>query len=274
MRIVICDFAELGHALAIAVIVMLLVAAAHGNEGGIEATIDAEEPIVRAWVIARQDTSIGVESKPRSVQIDGNKLTIDGLAVPGRYDLRFQMASGFVEGWDAAVPESDYVEEQPLAAESKKRILWKMAKMAKRGFADRVVVLDMVGNIQNAAVLVSRLRTRPFVGGGYKQGEWVWRVERWQWEFPEEDTWSPYQERPYYCLVRKRLYQNEFKAMRTTYARHLGGIVLTAEQPRARMAAVKVPSPKPGTHAVNHDGSPTRPITIKPATDTDVDLGN
>ena len=234
------------------------------SAGTIRATIDSAEPILEAWVIARQDTDIGVESKPRRIELDGNDLVIEDLPAPGRYDLRFRTASGIIEGWDDQVPESDYVEEQPLSAESKLTILKKMEKMARRGFADEVIVLDIQGNIQNAAVLVTKLRRRPFVGGTYQPGEWVWRVERWQWEYPEEDTWVPYQERPYYALVRKRLYKPQYEALHTSYARHLGGIVLTADAPDVRMGVLKIPRLKPGTRAVNADGSPTTPISIKP----------
>ena len=238
--------------------------------GAIRATIDSEEPILEAWVIARKDTNIGVERKAKPIKLEGNELVVENLPIPGRYDLRFRTASGTIEGWDDSVPESDYVEEQPLGTESKLTILKKMAKMAKRGFADQVVVLDIQGNIQNAAVLVTRLRTRPFVGGGYQPGEWVWRVERWQWEFPEEDTWVPYQERPCYALVRKRLYRKQYEALRTTYARHLGGIVLTEGRSEAKMGVLKIPRLKPGTRALNADGSPTEPISIKPWKEPDL----
>ena len=251
--------------------VLSLCAAADRPAGTIRATIKAEEPITEAWIIQRKDSNIGVETKPRKVELVDNELVVEGLPLPGRYDLRFKTASGcIIEGWDDTVPESDYVQEQPLSRESKLTVLKKMAKMSKRGFADEVVVLDIQGNIQNAAVLVTRLRRRAFVGGAYKQGEWVWRVERWQWEFPDEDTWTPYQERPYYSLVRKRLYEKEYKALRTTYARHLGGIVLTDEQPEAKMGDLNVPRLKPGTRALNPDGSATTPISIKPWREPDL----
>jgi len=250
---------------------MTLFLAAHTSAGTIRATIDTEEPIASAWIILRRDTNIGVEHQPKPIKITDNELVIEGLEVPGRYDLRFKTASGCViEGWDDKVPESDYVDEQPLSKESKLTILKKMAKTSKRGFADKVVVLDIQGNIQSAAVLVTRLRTRPFVGGAYKQGEWVWRVERWQWEFPEEDTWTPYQERPYYALVRKRLYKKDYEALKTTYARHLGGILLTEEQPEVKMGVLKIPHLKPGVRALNPNGSATRPISIKPWQEPDL----
>ena len=250
---------------------ILLTTSLSASAGTIRATIDSAEPVSQAWIIQRKDTNIGVENKPRSIKLTGNELVVEDLAVPGRYDLRFKMASGcVVEGWDGHVPESDYVEEQPLGKESKLTILKKMAKIEKRHFADKVIVLDIQGNIQNAAIIVAKLRTRPFVGGAYKKGEWVWRVERWQWEFPEEDTWVPYQERPYYALVRKRLYKKDYQALCTTYARHLGGIVLTDEQPEATMGVLKIPRLKPGTRALNPDGSTTRPIRIKPWQEPDL----
>ncbi len=155
---------------------VLLSTSLSASAGTIRATIDSAEPVVHAWVIQRKDTNIGVENKPRSIRLAGKVLVVEGLPVPGRYDLRFKTASGcVVEGWDGHVPESDYVEEQPLDNESKLTILKKMAKIEKRHFADKVMVLDIQGNIQNAAIIVTKLRTRPFVGGAYKQGEWDYR---------------------------------------------------------------------------------------------------
>jgi hypothetical protein len=242
--------------------------AASPQTGSIRATIDCPEPILGAWVIARADTSIGVESRPRPARVDQGKLVADNLPVPGRYDLRFETKSGIVQGWDATLPASDYVEEQPLDVASWQTIIRKMAKMAKRGFADRVVILDIQGNIQNAAVLVTRLRTRAFTGGGYKPGEWVWRVERWQWEYPDEDTWAPFQDRPYYTLERKRIYKKQFEALQTTYCRHLGGITLTQQHPERIIDVLRVPPPKEGVCALQPDGERAEPVTIKPGAKT------
>ncbi|MBE3132878.1 MAG: hypothetical protein IMZ55_05355, partial [Acidobacteria bacterium] len=91
----------------------------------------------------------------------------------------------------------------------------------------------------------------------------VWRVERWHWEDPDEHTWVPYQERPFYALVRERLYEKDYRAKRVAYARHLGGIALTAEKPDADLGAVKVPAPAPGVCAVDPKGERISPVVLK-----------
>ncbi len=235
--------------------------------GEIRARLDSDEPVLKAWAVHRLQTDEGFVSRSLPARVEDEMLVADDLPVPGRFDLRFQVKSGFLEGWDATVPESDYVEEQPLSEASRATILSKMSASSFTAYWDRVVILDIQGNIQNAAVLRAVLRTRPFVGGGYRPGEWTWRVERWQWEDPMEHTWTTHQDRPYYALVRRRMFERDHRALRTTYARHLGGIALTSRRPRADLGPIRLPRPMPGTHAVNPDGSRVAPVLIKPATE-------
>ena len=232
--------------------------------GEIRTDIKAEEPVLKAWAIRRTRTKEGMKSRLFGADVAGGVLTARDLPVPGRYDLKIQMESGTFEGWDATVPESDYVEEQPFSDTSRRTILKKMAGRSFTAYWDRVVILDIQGNIQNAVVLRAVLRTRPFVGGNYRPGEWVWRVERWQWEDPMEHTWTTHQEQPYYALVRRRLFEKEHRTLRTTYARHLGGVALTKERPRADLGLTRMPKAGPETRAINPDGTPIEPIVIKP----------
>ncbi len=266
----------------IAILSLLFSAAASAQTGEIRATLktnieDEAHPapvIEQVWAIQRDAKTmttskgkvkdIGMYARQHEGRIEGNTIIIDKLPVPGQYDLRFKTKDGgIVQGWDATVPESDYVGDPPLEKEGRKRILEKQADDQFTAFADQVRVLDMQGNIQNATLLVAKLRWRPFVGGGYKKGEWVWRVERWQWENPNEQTWVPYQERPYYALVRERLYEKDYHAKQVVYARHLGGLVLTEEHPKRDIGAVTVPRPEAGIYAVDPDGQRIEPIFLK-----------
>ncbi|MFW6059176.1 MAG: hypothetical protein ACODAQ_03290 [Phycisphaeraceae bacterium] len=242
--------------------------------GEIRATLETEARIEKVWAVQRKaetittskgrEKDIGMYGRPRAGRVEGDAIVIDGLETQGRYDLRFETADGaIVQGWDANVPESDYVGDPPLEDADRQRILEKQASDQFTAFADRVRVLDMRGNIQNAVLLVEKVRWRPFVGGGYKKGEWVWRVERWQWENPDEQTWVPYQERPYYALVRQRTDEAGYRAKRVVYARHLGGVVLTSEQPKQDIGVVHVPAPTPGVHAVDEGGEPIETVTLK-----------
>jgi len=245
---------------------------AHAERGAIHATITNTEGIVAVCAIERQHTPIGVYHQNHPGTLSGGDLTITNLPVPGRYDLRVDFTNGTVEGWDATVPESDYVEEQPLTEEAIRAIAKKMSSDQVVGFSDDALLLDIQGNIQNAAVLLLQVRRRPFVGGNYQPGEWVWRVDRWQWEDPDEHTWVPYQERPFYALVRERLYEKDFRAKRILFARHLGGIVLDEREPTADLGTLRIPRPVSGIHAVDPGGSQIRPIRLKAGSPTEGDV--
>ena len=236
---------------------------AHAEDGSIRATIATNQGIVAVCAIERQHTPVGVYHQIHAGSLCGGEVTITNLPVPGRYDLRFDFTNGYVEGWDAAVPASSYVEEQPLTEEAIRSIAKKMSSNQFVGFGDEAMILDIQGNIQNAAVLLMQVRRRPFVGGNYQPGEWVWRVDRWQWEDPDEHTWVPYQELPFYALVRERLYEPDYRAKRVVFARHLGGIVLDEKHCRAELGALRIPGLVPGIHAAHPDGTQTSPINLK-----------
>ena len=242
--------------------------------GKIRAALDTDANVTSAWAVRRYakklETSqgrtkdIGMYAERHEGTITGDAVTFTDLPVPGRYDLRFKTADGgVIQGWDTTVPPSDYVGEPPLQPEARETILKKQSDEQFTAFADRVRVLDVRGNIQNAVLLVEKLRWQPFTGGGYQPGEWVWRVERWQWENPNEQTWVPYQERPYYALVRQRLRQPAYEAKRVVYARHLGGLGLTSDGPKLDLGTIVVPRPRGGVYAVDPAGERIEPIPLK-----------
>ncbi|MCX5659108.1 MAG: hypothetical protein NTW19_05215 [Planctomycetota bacterium] len=236
--------------------------------GVITAQLKTSELIAKVWAVRRDERTNGVYMVPFSGSIIDGKLTVAGLPVPGKYDLRFQTESGLVEGWDATVPRSEYVDEQPLSEEGANEIIRKMSKDTVSGFPDQVVLLDLQGNIQNAAALMTGVRTTPFSEGmGVTHGTWIWRVDRWQWESPEDDQWNPYDKRPYYALYRERLKPEVYQAKRVVFARHLGGIGLKEERPKIDLGTILVPRPLAGVRAVNPDGSTTKAIVLKPRPD-------
>lgn len=168
-----------------------------------------------------------------------------------------------VQGWNAHVPPSDYIEEQPLSEAARQTIGDKILAMHIKGFPDVVQILDLQGNIQNAAVLVLQLRTRPFVGGGYRQGEWVLRADRMLWHDPDEHTWTPNAKLPWYSILRQRLLPRGYHNVRLLYTRALGGITLEHADEVKDLGTVIIPRPPLGVHASNPDGSIIKPITIK-----------
>lgn len=242
---------------------LLSAASATVQAGTVRATVESEEPIQSAWLVERKLTNVGVyDGRRLTARIAGTNLVVENVPV-GRYDLRLKTAGGEIWGWDAAVPPSDYEEELPLSEESRQTILNKLKASFATGFDDRAVVLDMQGNIQNATVLVTQLRTTPFTGGGYREGEWVWRVTRWEWRCPE-DTWAPRVDRPYYAMVRERLYPKDYEGKHLLLARHLGGIEVAQADADVNLGIISLPAPKKGIHAIGPDGSLIEPIVLKP----------
>ena len=260
-----------------ACLVILLAAPAFAQEpetGTITLSVKSPEQVTRVVAIERRAEIIATtKGKAHDIGLYGVShngtvtyavLRIDNLPVPGVYDLRIETESGAtLAGWDATVPESDYVGDPPLEKEGRRAILDKLADEQFSAFSDRMWVLDIQGNIQNASLLVMKLRTTPFVGGNYQPGEWVWRIERWQWENPDDHTWVPYQERPFYALIRQRLYASQYNAKRIVFARSLGGIALTPDRPEVNLGEVTLPPVEPGICAVNPDGSRITPVVLK-----------
>lgn len=234
------------------------------SAGTITLVTDSPEPILHAWAISRVQNDKGVygQELPGTINPENHCIEFNNLQA-GHYDLKFETQTGFIQGWNANVPASDYETEQPIAKASIATLIQKLKGSGASGFDDEVVVLDLQGNIQNAAILTRQLRTRKFVGGNYKKGEWVFRVTRWQWESPDERTWAPWQERPFYALIRERLMPESYRSLRITYARHLGGIALKTEAAKVDLGTLNIPKVQDTIIAVNPDGSIIEPVVVK-----------
>ena len=124
-----------------------------------------------------------------------------------------------LEGINLKVPRSDYVEEQPLSADDIKVINTKVRRLNK--FEDEVQILTIQGNIQHAAILITKLRTRPFFGS--KPGELIWRAELWHFERPEE-TWLKRTDELFTVLYRQRMQKSRYVQKAVTFDGSLGGI--------------------------------------------------
>lgn len=173
------------------------------------------------------------------------KLTIDGIPVGSAYDCVVDYAGGRLEGVDLSVPPSDYEEEHPLVEDDIDTL--KETVLSLNKFEDQVEVLAIEGNVEHAAVLVNKLRTRPFVNS--KPGEVVWRVELWQFERPD-DTWVKVQDKLFQTLYRERINRAAFDAKAIVFSQALGGIRLSAERPTADLGQVELPRPLPGVRFV------------------------
>ena len=181
--------------------------------------------------------------------IDGDgRFRIDRLPLNAIYDCIFDSGGARLEGINLRVPPSDYEEEQPLTDDDQAAITQEITALNK--FEDIVEVLAIEGNIQHAAVLVNKLRTRPFVNS--KPGEVVWRVELWRFERPDE-TWLKVQDELFVTLYRERLPRTEFDKKKIVFSPVLGGILLSAKSTTVNLGVVHLPPAKQGIRLIDID---------------------
>jgi hypothetical protein len=169
------------------------------------------------------------------------KFEIAELPLEARYDLLIDYGAARLEGVNLKVPRSDYEEEQPLT----KADIADLKEKAKslNQFEDKVEVLAVAGNIQHAAVVLNKLRTKPFVNS--QPGEVIWRLEVWRFERPDE-TWVKVQDELFLVHYRERLQKSEFDKKALTLDPALGGLQPTKEKPTIDVGTIKLPAEKPG----------------------------
>ncbi|HTU24967.1 MAG TPA: hypothetical protein VMF30_06195 [Pirellulales bacterium] len=257
---------SVGRALACASIAASIAAAcaAPAQAGSIRARIAGDQKVTAATAIER-DThgSDGVVSRNYSGRVAGDEVVFDNLPDAGSFDLRLETAGGLIAGWNAAVAADGDARPEPLSAEAKRALLDKLAGVARRGFPHEVVVLDIQGNAEHAVVLATSVRRGNIQGAG-AVGGWVWRADRYEYENPDDDTWAPLQEQPFYAVDRREVSPQQYAALRVVYVAALGGIGLSPEKPVVDLGRITLPAPAAGVHAAAADGRPTREFTVKP----------
>jgi hypothetical protein len=205
------------------------------------------EPCEAATTLALADRQTG---KKHTAELDSatGQFTVAELPLTGVFDLLIESPNMLVEGINLSVPRSDYEEEQPLTDDDVRTIKQKVASLNQ--FEDTVEVLAVEGNIQHAAVLVNKLRTKPFYGS--KPGEIVWRVELWHFERPEE-SWVKVTDELFVTLHRERLPRTTFERKSVTFAPRWGGIRLSAKSPSMDLGTIKLPPAEPGVRVLPED---------------------
>ena len=176
------------------------------------------------------------------LDVDTDEYVIRSLPLDAAYDCIVDFANGSrLEGVNLNVPASEYEEEQPLVQEDIEMITEKVLRSNK--FEEQIDILAIQGNIQHAAVVLNKLRTKPFYNS--KPGEIVWRAELWRFERPEE-TWVKTQDKLFTVLYRERLQQKAYDKKAITFDPRLGGLTPTAETPRIEIGPVEPPDASPG----------------------------
>ena len=237
-------------AISIVALLVLVAAAAQQSEiGNLKSEITGRvAPNLSVTSVVAVDRSSNKRIMGK-IEPDSGKFHIENVKVSTSYDLiiDFKPAadSGLslwrLEGVNMKVPRSDYEEEQPLAAEDVKTIKEKILSLNQ--FEDVVEILAIDGNIQHAAILVNKLRTKPFYES--KPGEIIWRPELWHFERPDE-TWVKVQDELFVTLYRERIQQSEFAKRSVTFDSALGGLQLTDDANQLDLGTVKLPDAKPG----------------------------
>jgi len=228
------------------IFLLALTAPALAQTGTIRGTL---EPCDASTTLAVVDRTTGKKHAAQLEQASG-QFEVAALPLDGAFDFLIEGGTSLVEGIDLSVPRSDYEQEQPLTEEDVLSIKQKVASLNQ--FEDTVEVLTVEGNIQHAAVLVNKLRTKPFYGS--KPGEIVWRVELWHFERPDE-TWVKVQDELFLTLHRERLAQAAYKKKSVTFVPGLGGIRLSSESPIAEVGTIKLPPAESGVRVLSEDKS-------------------
>jgi hypothetical protein len=223
--------------------VLLLVGLAAGpvraaETGAITGTVEGGDRVTAVFAIDRDADN---KKFPGKMDAKTGRFTIDGLPLGGHYDCVIDRGGVRLEGVDLKVRRSDYEKEQPLTREDVATIT-ETAKSLNQ-FEDVVEVLTVAGNIQHAAVLLNKVRTKPFVNSS--PGEVVWRLELWHIERPD-DTWIKDQEELGIILYRERLQKKDFDKKALTLDPALGGIRLNEKQRQVDVGRVVLPGDAAG----------------------------
>ena len=205
--------------------------------GSIRGIVKQAEDIVSVKAVNRQSGKqfVGI------VDVKAQKITVPALPIEAAYDVLIETKEQLLEGINLTVPRSEYEEEQSLAEEDVKTIREKVLGLNQ--FEDVVEILTIEGNIQHAAILLNKVRTKPFVNS--LPGEVVWRAELWHFQRPEE-TWLKATEELFIVLHRERLQGDAFEKKSVTFDPALGGITLTEDEPKRDLGRIELPAVKPG----------------------------
>jgi hypothetical protein len=217
-------------------------ASSAADTGTIRGTLDKPHLVKAVTAVNREDN----KKYPGEVDTKAGTFIIDGLPLGGTYDCVVDIEGARLEGVNLKVPHSDYEEEQLLSREDVEAL--KKTTLSLNQFEDKVEILTIRGNIQHAAVLVNKLRTKGFVNS--QPGEIIWRLEVWHFEKPDE-TWVKVQDELFVVLYRERLQQTAFAKKSLTLDPALGGLRLTKEKPIADVGKVARPTKEPGIRLTN-----------------------
>lgn len=233
-------------------LVIPLVAAA--DTGTLTGTVDKPDTVKSITAVFRDDKPLKYEARldPKS-----GAFTIDKLPIDKPYDLVIDLTSGArLEGVNLRVKKTDFVEaDPPLIKDDEVRLKEITTKLSK--FEDVHEYLAVGGNCQHAAVVVNKLRTKPFYES--KDGEIVWRLEVWFYEREElDDPWVKDQDTLFVIHYRERLQKRDYDKKSITLDPKLGGLRPTAKEAKIDVGKIDLPDGKPGIKLRNAPVNPEK----------------
>jgi hypothetical protein len=213
-------------------------AARAAETGTITGTVDKADQVTAITAIDRDNDN---KKHPGKIDAKTGRFTIEGLPLDAVYDVILDYGGARLEGVNLKVPHSDYEKEQPLSKEAIEEIK-KVARLLNQ-FEDTIDIMTVTGNIQHAAVLLNKRRTKPFYGA--QPGEMIWRLELWHFEKPDE-TWIKDQEELGVVFYRERIQKADYDKKVLTLDAALGGLKPTAKQPAIDLGPVQLPAKEAG----------------------------
>ena len=235
-------------------IVLMVAFPASADTGAVTGTVDKSDGVKSITAIFRDDKPVTYDGKldPKSGQF-----TIDKLPLDKPYDLIIDLKTGArLEGVNMRVKKTDFVDaDPPLIKEDKAKLKEITTKLSK--FEDIHEYLAIGGNCQHAAVVVNKLRTRPFYES--KEGEVIWRLEVWFYHREElEDAWVKDPDTLFVIHYRERLPKADYEKKSITLDPKLGGLRPTAKEAKIDLGKIELPDGKPGIKLRNGPVNPEK----------------
>ena len=211
-----------------------------GEGGRITGRVDKPAHVDRIYAINRE-TDRKFQGK---MDAESGRFMVNRLPFDASYECIIDQRGGArLEGVNLKLPSPDNEQEQLLTAADVATIKTKVRGLNK--FEDVVEILAVTGNAQHAAVLLNKLRIRPFVNS--RPGEVVWRAELWHFERPKEtETWVKTQDELFGVLYRERIPKSDYDKKSITFDAALGGLSVSAKQPAVELGVVRLPPGRPG----------------------------
>ena len=239
------------RAIAILVALPLLASADTGYFVG---TLDKPDTVKAVSAVLRADPPVAYPGKldPKTGQF-----TVPGLPLDKSYDLLVDLTSGArLEGVNLKVKPTDFKDRDPPLIKADEDKLKEITKSLSK-FEDVHEFLAVGGNAQHAAVVMNKLRTKPFYES--KPGEVVWRLEVWSFAREDlDDPWVKEQDTLFVIHYRDRLQKADYDKKSITLDPKLGGLRPTPKDAKIDVGQVKLPDGKPGVRLRNAPVNPEK----------------